>query len=145
MRKTKLALTALAVTTSAAILLTGCSTVEDVLHKEKRSTYENPTAFDDDSGIEAPWLPEDATGIEVTRSTQANDAAISAESYADLSSALCAPVERQSAPAYQPGPEVDVFKISHAFACGDWTVVKTDYGWLGWTPGHPDEKAQSPS
>jgi hypothetical protein len=145
MRKTKLALTALAVTTGAAILLTGCSTVEDALHKEKRSTYENLTAFDDDSGIDATWLPEDASGIEIIRSTQADDAAIALESSADLSSELCAPVERQSAPAYQPGPEVDVFKISDAFACGDWTVVETGYGWLGWTPGHPDEKAQSPS
>jgi hypothetical protein len=145
MRNMKLTMAILTVSAGAAILLTGCSTMEGALHKEESSTYEDVPAFDEESGLDAPWLPEDGTAIAVTRSTEARDAAIAVESAADLSPELCAEVARQSAPAYQPGAEVDVYKISEAFACGVWTVVQTDDGWLGWTPGDPDEKAQSPS
>jgi hypothetical protein len=144
MRNTKTTVTFLSAAACAALLLTGCSAIEDVLQKEKSSTYDDRDAFTADSGLEARWLPEDSTAIDVVRSTQAADAAIAVESSTLLAPDLCAEIDRRSAPAYQPGPEVDVYKISEAFACGDWTVVQTDDGWLGWTPGDPDEKAQSP-
>lgn len=142
MRNTRLTIAVLAISTA---MLTGCSSIGDALDKERSSTYEDLSSFEDDSDMDASWLPTDGAEIEMTRSAQAGDAVIAVRSSAELSPDLCAEVNRQSAPAYDPGPEVDVYATSVAFACGEWTVVGTDYGWLGWTPAHPDERAQSPS
>jgi hypothetical protein len=38
-----------------------------------------------------------------------------------------------------------VYEMDKVFACGDWSVVRTDDGWLGWTPNAPDEAAESPA
>ncbi len=145
MRKTPTVLTAAALLATVAATATGCSSIEDMLHNEQAATYDTIADFRDEAVISATWLPEDAHDIALRRSTKASDAAIALSSTQPLDAAICAPVARQSAPAYNVDDSVDVYKITDAFACGDWTVVRTDGGWLGWTPSHPDEKAQSPS
>lgn len=131
----------------AAIGLTasGCSVVDEVAHDQKSAEFADTAALTADGGLTVPWLPDDSTAIRVTRSTQADDAAVAVASEADLSTSLCAEVPRLSAPAYAVDDTVDVYDHASVFACGEWSVVETPTGWLGWTPNHPDEKAQSPS
>lgn len=145
MRKTTTVLTATALLATVALTATGCASLEDMLRSEEAATYDTIDDFRDEAVISATWLPEDSHDISLRRSTKASDAAIALSSTQPLNVAMCAPVTRQSAPAYNVDDSVDVYKITDAFACGDWTVVRTDAGWLGWTPSHPDEKAQSPS
>ncbi len=127
--------------------LSGCSSLIDELAHHQRSGSYAALADVPAGELDAPWLPADATEIELTRTTDADasDAAVLVQSETDLDAALCAPVERQSAPAYALEGAPDVYKISDAFACGTWTVVATEDGWLGWTPGDPDETALSPA
>lgn len=146
MRKnTRALLAAAALLTTLSVGLTGCAAIEQAVTGEKSTTYDDAAAFRADSGADAPWMPADATAIAMTQSTRAADAALTLASSTPLDESLCAEVERQSAPLFTVTEAVDVYKTTTAFACGDWTVVQTPGGWLGWTPGHPDEKEQSPS
>ncbi|MFB4349675.1 hypothetical protein [Microbacterium sp. CR_7] len=130
---------------SVALTASGCAVVDGLVHKQKSAEYTDAAAFAADGDLDAPWLPADGTQIRVTRSTQADDAVLAAESGEELDPAVCAEVPRQSAPAYTLDDTVDVYDLDTVFACGDWTVAKTSDGWLGWTPNHPDEAAQSPT
>jgi len=130
---------------SVALTASGCAVVDGLVHKQKSAEYADADAFVADGDLDAPWLPVDSTQIRVIRSTQADDAALAAESSIELDPALCTEVPRQSAPAYTLDDAVDVYDLDTVFACGDWAVAKTPDGWLGWTPNHPDEAAQSPT
>lgn len=131
----------------AAVTLTasGCGVVDELVYKQKSAEYPDAAAFEADGDLDVPWLPADGTEIRVTRSTQADDAVLAVEGADELDPALCAEAPRQSAPAYTLDDTVDVYDIDTVFACGAWSVAKTPDGWLGWTPNHPDEAAQSPA
>ena len=133
----------LALTLTAATALTGCAAVDGLLHKEKTGEYADVTAFEEWDGT-APWVPSDATEIRTHESTDGDVAVVLLDSDEELDPALCAEVDRQSAPAFSIDGGPNVFKTDRVFACGDWTVAASDAGWYGWTPGHPDEKEQSP-
>ena len=138
-----LAVAALLVT--AGLTVSGCAMVDELVHHQKSGTFEDRSAFEADSDLDAPWLPSDSSEIRSTRSTQADDATVAVLSKEELSADICAEVPRQSAPAYALEDTVNVYKVSDVFACGAWSVAKTPTGWVGWTPNHPDEKAQSPA
>ena len=108
-------------------------------------SFDTAAEVEDEWTGEAAWLPSDATDIEIRESTINDTAVILATSDATLDPELCAAVPRQSAPAYHVDGGPNVYKATEAFACGAWTVMPAKDGWLGWTPGHPDEAKQSPT
>ncbi len=130
---------------TAMLTASGCGIVDALVYKQKSAEYPDAAAFETDADLDVPWLPADSTAIRVTQSTQADDAAIALDSDEALDDALCAEVPRQSAPAYVLDDTIDVYKVASVFACGAWSVAQTPDGWLGWTPNHPDEAAQSPT
>lgn len=128
-----------------ALVLSGCSVVDEVAHKMRSASFDTAAELTDEWTGEAAWLPTDATDIEIRESTMNDTAVILATSAATLDPELCSPVSRQSGPSYQLDGAPDVYKTTDAFACGDWTVIAAKDGWLGWTPNHPDEAKQSPT
>ena len=142
MRKTS-ALLAAPFVAVALISLSGCA-VLDVVRHETGTDFDTTMDLANHWDKSAPWLPADATDITTRESTQGDPAILRAVSTSELDPALCAEVERQSGPVFEQDWSVDAF-VDTAWACGDWTVIPTDDGWYGWTPNHPDEKAQSPS
>jgi hypothetical protein len=134
----------LALTLIAATALTGCSAVSNILQKEKTGEYTDVAALEDWDGT-APWIPADATDIRTHESTDGKVSVVLLDSSTELDPALCAEIDRQSAPAFAIEGAPNVFKTDRVFACGDWTVAPAKDGWYGWTPGHPDEKEQTPA
>lgn len=131
---------------AATTALSGCAALEGVFTKQQSAEY--ATAADaGEAGIDAEWIPADATDIRVTRSTAADapDAVVLLASAADLAPGVCAEVERQSAPSYSIDGAPDVYAADTVFACGAWSVVAADGGWYGWTPNHPHEAEQAPA
>jgi hypothetical protein len=139
----RLAVAAVAVTVT--VTLSGCSIVDSLVHQQKSVEFADAAALEADGDLTVPWLPEDSSAIRITQSTQSDDASVAVDSGQDLSAAECVEVPRQSAPAYSIDDTVDVYSVSSVFACGAWSVAETPDGWLGWTPNHPDEAAQSPA
>ena len=129
---------------TVALAASGCSVIDAVVYKQKSAEYADAAAFEADEDLDVPWLPADSSAIRVTQSTQAEDATVAVISAEALDEGLCTEVPRQSAPAYVVDDEVDVYGLDTVFACGAWSVAETPSGWLGWTPNHPDEAAQSP-
>lgn len=130
---------------TVALTASGCGVVDALVYKQKSAEYTDAAAFESDGDLEAPWLPADSSRIRVTQSTQADDAALAVDSDAALDDGLCTEVPRQSAPVYVIDDTVDVYGLDTVYACGSWSVAETPTGWLGWTPNHPDELAQSPA
>ncbi|WP_435748654.1 hypothetical protein [Microbacterium sp. PMB16] len=130
---------------TVGLLATGCSVIDAVAHHQKSSSFADAADLASNGEVDVPWLPKDSVAIRVTQSTEADDASVAVDSAEDLSADQCKEVPRQSAPAYSIDDTVDVYGLSTVFACGAWSVAKTPSGWLGWTPNHPDEKAQSPA
>ncbi|WP_223623751.1 hypothetical protein [Microbacterium sp. EST19A] len=129
---------------TVGLAASGCSVVDAVVYKQKSAEYADAAAFESDGDLDAPWLAADGTAIRVTQSTQADDATVAVVSDEELPADQCVEVPRQSAPAYALDDTIDVYAVDTVFACGAWSVAKTPDGWLGWTPNHPDEAAQSP-
>ncbi|GAT74680.1 hypothetical protein [Microbacterium hydrocarbonoxydans] len=128
-----------------ALLATGCTGLyNQIVHKEVDLTFEDRQALEDGWDRDAAWVPADATGITGTASTDSAVAAILLRSDEELDPAVCAETARASAPVYALDGAPDVFAMDTVYACGDWTVVAADDGWLGWTPSNPAEKAASP-
>jgi hypothetical protein len=136
---------ALSATAAAALALSGCGSLESVVHRESSSTYDDAAQLASDWGKTAPWLPVDASDISIRESTQGDPASLVAVSGSALDPAQCAEVDRQSAPTFALDGAPDVYSFDRVWACGDWAVVPTDDGWYGWTPNDPDEKAASPA
>lgn len=146
MRKTLLPrLAAAGLLVTVVLTASGCGVVDALVYKQKSAEYTDAAAFETDADLDARWLPADSTAIRVTQSTQADDAVIAVHSDDALDDALCVEVPRRSAPAYVLEDTVDVYTVDTIFACGAWSVAETPDGWLGWTPNHPDEVAQSPA
>lgn len=136
---------ALAAVVPAALLLSGCSLVDEVLHHERSVEFATAADLTTEWSGSAPWVPDDATDIRIREKTEGDVVTILLTSVADLDTSLCAEVERRSAPVFAVEGAPDVFKLDEVWACGDWAVVPADGGWFGWTPSHPDEQAASPS
>ncbi|WP_217176984.1 hypothetical protein [Streptomyces sp. AC495_CC817] len=135
-----------AVLLPAALLATGCSSLVDrVLYKEIELSFDDRDALVKGWDQEAPWVPADASHITGTASVDGTNAAVLLRSDADLDPELCAETSRRSAPVYALTDAPAVYEMDTVFACGDWSVVATDDGWLGWTPNHPEEAAASPA
>ncbi len=135
-----------AVLVPAALAATGCSSLVDrVLYNENHFSFDDRAALEKGLEQDVPWVPADATRITGTVSTDATNGAVLLHSDADLDPGICAETTRLSAPVYALDGAPDVFEMDTVFACGDWSVVFTDDGWLGWTPNHPDEAAVSPA
>ena len=130
----------------AALLAAGCSSVIDVVvHHQQDLTFEDRAAMKEGWNRFEEWVPADATHIIGTAGTDGPHAAIMFRSEEDLDPAVCAEVPRRSAPVYALKDAPAVYEMDKVFACGDWSVVRTDDGWLGWTPNAPDEAAESPA
>ena len=127
-----------------ALLATGCSAFDAIVHHQKTISFADRAALEDGWDGEQSWIPEDATEIEGTASTTASDTVLLLRSAQELDPAVCAEIPRRSAPNYAVSGAPDVYKIDTVFACGSWSVARTDDGWLGWTPNSPEEAAASP-
>ena len=127
-----------------ALLATGCSAFDAVAHHQKSLSFADRAALEEGWDGEQNWIPADAEKIEGTASTTASDTVLLLRSAQELDPAACAETSRRSAPNYVVSGAPDVYKIDTVFACGSWTVARTDDGWLGWTPNSPDEAAESP-
>jgi hypothetical protein len=135
----------LALAVPALLLLTGCAVFDESISRQTSSEYPDASTLRSEWDGDAPWVPSDSTLLQLTQSTDAADATILLSSDLDLNPDLCAEVPRQSAPTVSVDDAPDVYAMETVFACGSWTVGATPSGWLGWTPGHPDESKQSPS
>jgi hypothetical protein len=137
----KLAL--LPVVAIAAVALTGCSAVTDLLYKESESTFFDAAELRSDWGKadSVAWLPDDATDISIRESTE-GDPAVMRFSSVD-GPADCVETDRLSIPVFvdewTPDDD-DIVKIDTVWACGDWAVAAIDGYWLGWTPSAPGEQ-----
>lgn len=134
-----------AVLIPAALLATGCTSVIDrFVHHQMDLSFEDRAALQDGWDRETEWVPADASRITGTASTDSTVAAILLRSDEALDPSVCAETPRSSAPVFALDGAPDVFEIDTVYACGDWTVVPSADGWLGWTPSNPAEQAASP-
>ncbi|WP_144794929.1 hypothetical protein [Microbacterium paludicola] len=144
MKKTSVRLLAAGLSLLAVGLATGCSAVDRIAYQRETLHFDDRSGFVAGFDAAAAWLPSDGQDISVVHSTQANDALVSVQSDATLDPDLCTSVPRQSAPDYSFEGMPDVYKRDTVFACGEWSVIASDIGWIGWTPNHPEEQAASP-
>jgi hypothetical protein len=129
---------------SLAIPLAGCAGLNDLVQNESSAQFESAEDLEQSWGKSAPWLPSDATAINVRESTAGAPAILLTRSASALDPSVCTETGRQSAPTLQAEwSPTDVY-VDRVLACGDWAVIATDDGWFGWTPNDPDEKAASP-
>ena len=127
---------------AGAIALSGCSAVDEIAYKQRSLEFVDQSALAADGTRKIAWVPSDGTGIKIVESTVASDAALLVTSSSDLDQTMCLPHARLSAPSYTMEGAPDVYAISDAFVCGDWTVVPTEDGWYGWTPNSESERAE---
>jgi len=124
--------------------LTGCTAIDNVLHKEASESFSSEKQLADGWDNTAAWVPADSIDIRIQESTDGTVAVLRAATTAALDPAACAEVERKSIPVFeQTWTPADIL-ADRAWVCGAWTVIPTTDGWFGWTPNDPDEKAQSP-
>lgn len=123
--------------------LSGCALI-DAAQNEQGFEFDTTASMAENWDKTADWVPGDATDIRTWGAIDGDTAILRATTDESLDPALCVAVERQSGPVYDRDWSVDPY-LTDAWACGDWTVIATDDGWYGWTPGHPDEKLQSPT
>ncbi len=137
------ALAASALALVAALSLTGCSAIDDLVHKQSTSTFDDTGAFRDDAGVDADWVPDDATAITVRTSTveKAKDAVILLTSATTTLPGDCVEASRTSAPSWTLDDAPSAYEADDVFVCGDWSVIPAEDGWYGWTPNSDDEKA----
>ena len=139
-------ISALALAGAAALALSGCAVVDELVYHQRSSSHESVAGVPDSSPANAVWVPDDSRSIRVTESTRSDapTAVILLTSSAPLDPQVCTEVDRRSAPSYTIDGAPDVYKASTVFACGEWSVVPSEDGWFGWTPNHPDEQEQAP-
>ena len=132
---------ALALILGGSALLTGCSSLDGVLHKQSTNTFEDVDAFRADASVDVPWMPEDATAITLRTSTlkDAADAVVLLSSAASLPGE-CVEVARTSAPAWDLEGSPSPYEAATVSVCGEWSVIPAEDGWFGWTPNSEDEQ-----
>lgn len=138
---------ALATAIMGVLAIPACSVVDELAYQRHSASFEDVSQMNEDGDLQLKWMPSDATSIRVVESTRqgATDATVLVDSASDLDPALCAPVDRQSAPSLSIAGALDVYAVDTVYACGAWTIVPTPEGWYGWTPNAPGEEAQTPS
>ena len=140
----------LAILAVAALSLTGCSAVTDLLYKESESTFFDATELRSDWGKAdtVDWLPDDALEISIRESIAGDPAVMRFSSDEGLAADDCAQTERLSIPVFvddwMPDDD-DIVKLDTVWACGDWAVADIDGYWFGWTPSAPGEQEVAPS
>jgi hypothetical protein len=140
----------LALLAVAALSLTGCSAVTDLLYKESESTFDDAVELDTDwaKADTVDWLPTDALEISIRVSTQGDPAVMRFSSDDGLSDDQCAETARRSIPVFVDDwtPDDDeIVKLTTVWACGDWAVAEIEGYYFGWTPSAPDEQAAAPT
>ena len=140
----------LAILSVAALSLTGCSAVTDLLYEESESTFFDAAELGSDwaKADTVDWLPSDALEISIRESTAGDPAVMRFSSEEGLSGDVCAETERRSMPVFvddwMPDDD-DIVKLTTVWACGDWAVADIDGYYLGWTPSAPDEQDAAPT
>lgn len=131
----------------AAGALSGCSVVDELLYKQRASSFQSVADAPESLLAHAAWVPKDATDIRIVESTASADptAVILLTSSTALDPAECAEIDRMSGAQYTIEGAPDPYEAKTAYACGVWTVIASEDGWFGWTPNDPDEAALSPS
>ncbi|MEI5583552.1 MULTISPECIES: hypothetical protein [unclassified Agromyces] len=127
--------------TAAALALTGCAAVDDLVNRQATHTYDDADHFGADASVDAGWIPLDAT--EITLRTPAENAGDVAVILLVSDSELpesCVEAERRSAPILSVDGAPDVYEPNNSriHVCDDWTVMKAADGWFGWTPNDGD-------
>lgn len=139
----------LALLSVAALSLTGCSAVTDLIHSESETTFFDAAELHSDwaKSDTVDWLPADALEISIRESTKGDPAVMRFSSESGLSDDVCAETERRSIPVFvddwTPDDE-ELIKLTTVWACGDWAVAAIDGIYFGWTPSAPDEQAAAP-
>lgn len=123
----------------SSVSLVGCA-IGEALQNERAAEFATTAEFVADGDRTAAWLPEDATGIRLRETPDADPAVLLATTSTALDPARCVEVERLSGPVFSVEGAPDPF-VESVFVCGDWAVIPADDGWYGWTPIHPDEEA----
>lgn len=136
---------ALAAVIPAALVLSGCSLVDEVVYQQRSEQFDTAAELVTDWSGDAPWVPDDASDVRIRESMNGEVVSLLLVSAAELDPTSCAPVTRESGPSYTIDGAPDAFAATDAFACGVWTVIPSDTGWFGWTPNDSDEQAASPS
>lgn len=125
------------------LILSGCSAIDGIVHKQSTQTFADLGAFREDGPVDAAWAPDDATEITVRTSTieDAEDAVVLLHSGAQTLSDTCRETSRTSAPAWTLDEAPSAYEAETVFVCGDWSVIPADGGWYGWTPNSDEERA----
>ena len=125
---------------AAALILTGCTVVQDTFQVgEREFTYE--TGAEAESSRESfrfqGFLPDDATDVRLVAQLDSDESVMRWDSPTAFTSEHCTEGEVTSAPEM----EADWLPSSlptEGFLCGAWTVVRsgdTQYAWPDRTPG----------
>lgn len=132
---------------AAVIIVLFVLDVTDVFrlgHPVSSTTYATKIELVKDWDKSAPWLPDDATDIQIKEVKQYgpefDPAILRAVSHSALNPALCAQTSRLTSPTFTASwsPDADVPRV---YVCGDWDVTPTSDGWFGWTKNSPQERA----
>ena len=135
----------LAAVIPAALVLSGCSLVDEVVYQQKSEQFDTAADLVSDWSGDAPWVPDDATDIRIRESMNGEVVSLLLASDEELDPTTCGEVTRESGPSYAIDDAPDAYGATDAYACGVWTVIASDDGWYGWTPNDRDEQAASPS
>ncbi|WP_445995920.1 hypothetical protein ACUWEX_08300 [Okibacterium fritillariae] len=119
--------------------LAGCAPIEDAVSNRVTTTADSLKTMPEDS---PSWIPSDATAITQVRGTAGDAATVLLTSAQDLDPNECVATPRLSAPTMQVENAPDVYGEDEVYSCGDWAVIASPDGWLGWTPAA--ESATSP-
>lgn len=147
MKFSRLLLIAAALGAAVIIVLFVVLDITDVFrlgHPVSSTTYATEIELVKDWDKSAPWLPDDATDIQIKEVKQYgpefDPAILRAVSHSALNPALCAQTSRLTSPTFTASwsPDADVPKV---YVCGDWDVTPTSDGWFGWTKNSPQERA----
>lgn len=113
-------------------------------HPVSSTTYASKAELVKNWDKAAPWLPNDATDIQVKEVKQYgpefDPAILRAISSSALNPALCAETRRLTSPAFTASWSPDT-NVSKVYVCGAWDVIPTSDGWFGWTKNSPQEQA----
>ncbi len=117
--------------------LAGCSAIGDVLsrqHREDFATYEDAAEGWVGVGIPA-WIPTDATGIRNLATADETVSVVRVVTESPLAGE-CETAERRGIPVLSAEwADLDWSTVGfpdEVERCGDYEIVPTDDGWLGW-------------
>ena len=113
-------------------------------HPMSSTTYASKAELIKSWDKTAPWLPDDATHIQIKEVKQYgpnyDPAILRAASHDALNATVCARTARLTHPTFTASwsPDTDVPTV---YVCGEWDVIPTADGWFGWTKNSPQEQA----